>query len=60
MDTAAQARLRAARVLMEDEYEGCRELSLAITKLDECLMWLGRAPQKAVPRDGIARMGGTD
>lgn len=60
MDTAAQARLRAARVLMKDEYERGRELSLATTKLDECLMWLGRAPQKAVPRDGGPRMEGTD
>ena len=60
MDSAAQARLRAARVLMEDEHEGCRELSLATTKLDECLMWLARAPLKAVPRDGGPRMEGTD
>lgn len=60
MDSAAQARLQGARVLMKDEYEGCRELSLATTKLDECPMRLGRAPQKAVPRDGGPRMEGTD
>lgn len=54
MDSAAQAQLRAVRVLMEDGYEGCRELSLAMTKLDECLMWLEQAPQKTVPGAGAA------
>lgn len=52
MGSAIQAQLRAARVLMKDEYESCRELSFAMTKLDECLMWLECAPLKAVPKAG--------
>lgn len=46
----AKDRLQAAKVLMRDEYEAGRELSLAITKLDECVMWLERAQEKPKAR----------
>lgn len=36
-------KLRDVRALMEKEYLPSRELSLALTKLDECEMWMAHA-----------------
>lgn len=44
------------------EYEPSRERSLAITKLDECEMWLARCEptQEAIERDQAAPTGITN
>lgn len=43
MEEWMKERLEEVRGEILKEYPNCRERSLALTKLDECELWLGRA-----------------
>lgn len=45
-----RGQIRTAAVLIERETQPSREQSLALTKLEEALMWAGRAIFTEVPR----------